>query len=181
MKKRLFLLSMIVALISGCVTATQTSIKTDGILYDFAYVVGKGGGIIFKHSSIANAYLAYDKNKIFSVYDGRYEVHKVLPGAYVATDVQAGRGTLSANGQPLLRIFLESGKITYIGDISFTVSGGSAPPPPGMPDLSAGIRQSVSFTKQVQNNSEAVKKAIREEYPELAAELDAIFVYSPVQ
>jgi hypothetical protein len=45
----------------------------------------------------------------------------------------------------------------------------------------ANAWQPASVTLQVQNNSEAVKNIIRRNYPGLTKDLDAAFVYRPVQ
>lgn len=186
MKKRALLLLLVaITLLSGCVTATQTSIRNDGIMQSHAYVVGKGGNgqsFTFREAGVG-PYNNYSPGKIFFISGGSYEIKKVLPGTYYAaemsTSASSRRSTVSAGGQPLLTVFLEPGKITYIGDVSLIVSDSPALPGPGMPDLHAGTMRSVSFTKDIQDNSEAAKDAIRKNYPELAQELDAIFVYRP--
>ena len=83
---------------------------------------------------------------------------------------------------------LEAGKITYIGDITFDISGAKAVHPrQGTPGMASALNsnawhnQSVSVRMDVQNNSEAVKNAIRKDYPGLAQELETLFVYRLAQ
>ena len=45
----------------------------------------------------------------------------------------------------------------------------------------SGGRQSERVSMDVQNNSKAVKNAIRKDYPGLAKELDALFAYRPAR
>lgn len=185
MKKSLLILLAAITLISGCVTATQTSIRTDGIMQDYAYVVGKSGGQSFQFRLVGEGQYSYNNDKLFFVDSGAYRLKKVIPGTYHATEMSANSpsrsGRLSAGGQPLLSVFLEPGKITYVGDIRLIVSGSAPAPAPGMPDLYAGTQRSVTFTKEVQDNSDAVKSVIRKQHPELAGNLDTFFVYRPAQ
>jgi hypothetical protein len=181
MKKR-FSLLVVAALVSGCVTATRQGIMDKGIENSYAYVIGKGGGrqhFDFRSSEEANKYFP-SHDRAFSARP-YYELHKVVPGFYYATSGGDYRSTLSSPGQPLFKVVLEPGKITYIGELYVIISGARSPPPPGMPDVMAGLSQQVSFGKEVRNDSEAAKSYLLKNYPELAGKLDAAFVYRPAQ
>ena len=176
MKKLLSLLLFLPLLAFGCVTATQTSIQKDGILPDFAYVVGKSETGTLQFSQSENQY-TYSRNT-FTLYGGdRYDVNKVPTGYYYAREVRAGRGTLSAGGQAIFTVYLEPGKVTYIGDIGVIVPDATHNPF----NIMRNTAQQVNFTKSVQDNSSVAKAAIKAKYPELAGRLDSIFVYNPAQ
>ncbi len=180
MKKTLLLL-IAAALISGCVTATESSLKNEGVLPSFAYVIGKSPAQTFYFQRSGESQYSYSHDKTFNLAPGEYTLRKIQPGVYYATSASTHRSTLSNNGMPLFTVNLEAGKITYVGDISIGVSGAATPPPPGMPDLYAGVQQRVTTNKEVKNDSEAAKKFVKERIPELAENLDSIFVYRPAQ
>lgn len=182
MKKPFLSLLVVAALVSGCVTAMRQGIIDKGIENTYAYVIGRGGGdqrFTFRSSEDSNKYTS-SPGKSFSIRPF-YELHKVVPGSYYATAGGDSRSTLSSPGQPLFSVFLEAGKITYIGELRVVISDAPSPPPPGMRDVTAGLSQQVSFRKEVQNNSEAAKSNLLRDYPELAGKLDAAFVYRPAQ
>ena len=185
MKKALFFLLAIVALISGC-AATNIVSRDEGLNDSFAYVLGRmasGQSIDFSRKDSQDP---YDKDNRFSVYYF-YMIQKVSPGRYTASSatLSGNRQLSNKNNTSLATVDLEPGKITYIGDIEFRVNSFSGPGyvPAGVPGFPQGLggTQSANVTMDVKNNSEAAKNAVRKNFPGLAKELDAIFVYKPTR
>lgn len=187
MKRALFLLLTIAAVVSGCAAASVVS-RDEGLNGSFAYVVSGIASGQSIHFSLNGNPDPFDSHNSFSASRvGYYTMQKVYPGRYIASaaTLSGDRRLSNTSGQPLATVVLEAGKITYVGDIEFKVNSVSGPGyvPAGVPGFpkGAGGRQSANVTKDVQNNSEAVKNAIRKDYPGLARELDALFVYSPAR
>ena len=187
MKKALFFLLAIVALISGCAAASTVS-RDENLDSSFAYVTGRMASGQSIHFSLNGSPNIFDSHHSFIVSDyAIYPLTKVYPGRYTASSATlSGDRRLSNNNlTPLATVDLEPGKITYIGDIDFRVNSVSGPGyvPAGVPGFPLGVggRQSANVSMDVKNNSEAAKNAVRKNFPGLAKELDAIFVYKPTR
>lgn len=189
MRKTLIALMAVVLFISGCIA--NMAGRNDVMERSFAYVVcGTASGQSLEFTLDGKSE-GFDEHNYFSSSTiGYYTVYKVYPGRYTAPAVELSgdRKLSNSSRQPMATVYLEAGKLTYVGDITFDISGAKAiHPRQGTPGMASALNsnawhnQSVRVRMDVQNNSEAVKNAIRKGYPGLAQELDTLFVYRQAQ
>lgn len=179
MKRILFPLLFAVLFISGCGGVARMP-ANEPVTGSFAYVTGKygvfGEEIIFHRSGEEDG-----SNDVRITSSDGYPIFKVQPGTYICTATFRKGGLVTGR---LAEFTAEAGKVTYLGDFNLNVSyilpnfaeeisktrfGGDGP---------ATMR--VQTSVPVRNNSEKAKSAIRQNYPGLAGNLDAIFVFRPV-
>lgn len=175
MKKIFFLFLAFTAILSGCGGVARMP-ANEQLTDSSAYVAGKYGvgfqDITFSRNGDQN-----DPNQIRLTSNADYPLYKVQPGRYIATKFTDGAGSFTG----LLGEFTaEAGKVTYIGDIELRYGYGlpaaNAPQFGRQGPVAMSGRAAVTAT----NNAGAAKAAIRKNYPGLAGNLDAIFVYMPV-
>lgn len=186
--KKLLLPIMIAALLSGCAFKNEVA-SNEPLTGDYAYVVGTHpefrDKISFIRCDYFNLYsMSMPDDMTFSVMMGNdYTVFKVQPGRYCIEKSPTVNGEKVSFNNPAGFVVLEAGKLTYIGDIDMDLKylSSSASGFDGSSLSPRAMTYQVSPILNVKNRSEAAKQAIRKNYPALAGELDAIFVYRPVQ
>lgn len=173
--KKLLSLMALALLVSACAAIGTTKVtRTDTLDENWAYVTGKYGAssrpLVFALNGEAGF---MDESSRFSLKDdNQYHVRKVKPGRYWFTSAPIGADKkLEKDGQPLGTVDLEAGKVTYVGDISFSwPTGKSGTHPDDVPSRLVVLGDSIK-----------VQKMIKERYPEFAQNLDKTFVYKPVR
>lgn len=176
--KKLLLPIVIAALLSGCAFKNEVA-SNEPPTGEYAYVVGTHPEFRDRFSFIRCDYFnLYSMNipddMTFAVMMGDdYTVFKVQPGRYCIEKSPTVNDEKVTFSSPAGFVALEAGKLTYIGDIDMDLKYLSSSP--------GTATYQVSPILNVKNRSEAAKKAVRKNYPALAGELDAIFVYRPVQ
>ncbi len=179
MKKALLLILTIAALISGCGGAARMP-ANEPVTGSFAYVTGKygvfGQEILFQRVGERNG---SDEVRITSS-DG-YPIFKVQPGRYMCTATFKNGGRVTGR---LAEFTAEAGKITYVGDFELEITSYKMPTMAKIGKARAGGASPEPLRIQTvisnADNSGKAKAAIRQNYPALAGNLDALFVYRPV-
>ena len=178
MKRMLLLFFFSILFVSGCGGVARMP-ASEPITSSFAYVTGKYG--VFGEEIIFHRVGEQDgSNDVRITSSDGYPIFKVLPGKYMCTSAHRKGAEVIGN---LVEFTADAGKITYLGDFNLDVSyilpnfaeemgkvrlGGAGP-------ATLKVRTSVPIF----NNSGKAKTTIRENYPGLAGNLDAIFVYRP--
>lgn len=164
--RNFLLLSLILIIFYGC-SGISAMPANEPVTDQYAYVVGKDGILgqwlyFYPDGDMKSPYEIQITNS------DKYPVFKVAPGRYVLRQVGHKGDIFTGTAGSFTA---EAGKITYIGDVSIRMHT--------VAESSTSIKALTSV--DVQNNSEAVKIAIKKSYPNLAADLDNIFIYSPVR
>ncbi len=179
--KKLPLFALFALFLTGCAQSTLGALNRNAALDPVcAYVAGgyaqTGTGVYaasgdsLRFSLEGRGTPVNGAGDSFHVWGGGvYDVYKVVPGTYVLDPASAGKTNIS--GKPA-SVRLEAGKITYIGDIGISRSG---------PSSGTGGAQPAGAALRVYNSSGAAKKSIQRNYPGLAHDLDATFVYRPAR
>ncbi|MDL2290733.1 hypothetical protein LJC09_01330 [Desulfovibrio sp. OttesenSCG-928-F20] len=173
--KRAFSLLFIALLVTSCAAIGTTKVtRTDTLDENWAYVTGKYGAshkpLVFALNGEAGF---LDESSRFALKDDNdYHVRKVKPGRYWFTSAPIGDNKkLEKGGEALGTVDLEAGKVTYVGDISFSWPTGSSGKHP----------DDVPSKLVVRGDSMKVKNMIKDRYPDFAQNLDKTFVYKPVR
>ena len=176
MKRLSFLFLFAALFVAGCGGVARMP-ANEPITGSFAYVTGKYG-VGFQDMTFMRNGDQNDPNQIRLTSDADYPLYKVQPGKYIATKFTDGAGSFSGR---LGEFTAEAGKVTYIGDIEvsyrYNLPAANQPQHGRQgPITTLHGRASLAVT----NNAGQAKAAIRKNYPGLAGNLDAVFVYHPV-
>ncbi|CAK7068018.1 MAG: hypothetical protein DELT_01738 [Desulfovibrio sp.] len=182
MKNIRFLLLVFVIFLFGCASSGQI-IKEEGILNQYAYVTGR---YLVSWQNLGFSQVGGEGDTFSISNSDSYGIIKARPGRYIVTyaALSSNSSLMGSKDRPLAVVYLEPGKITYIGDMFFRTNASRlAAIPAGVPGFpqGAGGSQRVAAMMHTKDNTKAVKEAILKEHPELAQKLNALFVYKPAK
>lgn len=181
--KKFLLLTVLAAFLScslaGCGFTSAHLNRGEELGGEYAYVTGSYYGptdilnLGWEDASSFPEFAMANYSSVVLRDNAEYKVQKVNPGLYgiYHIDVPYNRYVNRKDGKPFATVYLEAGKITYLGDIGVSFAGG----------IPGSMATSASPIIRTADNSQAAKKAILKNHPELAGKLDSVFVFKLVQ
>lgn len=177
--KRLLLLLTAAMLLSGCIRDPHALSSGEMMVANYAYVVGTlpghtpGGSLRFIHSDYVSDTILYSRpvDTYFTLtLDGDDDIIKVRPGTYIV-EYSAYQGSIVGGTARIGALIIAPGKINYIGTFSVSRERQSY-------TASGAI---YSIAPVVSYQAEAVKAKLKQNYPQLAQDIDSKFVVQPLR